>query len=58
MLEGSPETSGLGAVYLLKSLIIMFAAFMALQGIAMALRATLTLKGLPVPTAKADGVDV
>jgi TRAP-type mannitol/chloroaromatic compound transport system permease small subunit len=46
LLEGSRETSGLPAVFLLKTLIPLFAALLALQGIAQALRATLTLAGV------------
>jgi len=58
MMEGSPETSGLPAVYLLKSLILAFSVLMAMQGVALALRAVLTLKGGSIPTSKLDGVDV
>jgi TRAP-type mannitol/chloroaromatic compound transport system permease small subunit len=43
--EGSRETSGLPAVFLLKTLIPLFAALLALQGIAQALRAALVLAG-------------
>ena len=39
ILETSRETSGLPAVYLLKTLIPLFAVLMALQGIAQAIRA-------------------
>lgn len=46
LLEGSRETSGLPAVFLLKTLIPLFAALLALQGIAQAMRATLTLAGV------------
>ena len=46
ILQGSRETSGLPAVFLLKSLIPLFAALLALQGIAQALRAALVLAGL------------
>lgn len=41
--EGSPETSGIQAIFLLKSLIVVFAVLMALQGLSMGLRAALTL---------------
>jgi len=34
--EGSPETSGIPAVFLLKSLLLVFAALIALQGLSMA----------------------
>src|SRR5215471_3360107 len=43
--EGSRETSGLPAVFLLKSLIPLFAALLALQGLAQATRAALILAG-------------
>jgi TRAP-type mannitol/chloroaromatic compound transport system permease small subunit len=46
LLEGSRETSGLPAVFLLKTLIPLFAALLALQGLAQALRATLVLAGI------------
>src|ERR1700757_751476 len=46
ILEGSRETSGLPAVFLLKSLIPLFAALLALQGLAQALRAALVLAGV------------
>jgi len=45
ILEASRETSGLPEVFLLKTLIPLFAALLALQGIAQALRAALTLAG-------------
>lgn len=38
VLEGSKETSGIHAVFLLKSMILAFAALMILQGIALAAR--------------------
>jgi len=47
VLEGSKETSGIPAVFALKSLILLFAALMALQGVSMALRSILTLSGHP-----------
>jgi len=43
--EGSRETSGMPAVFLLKSLIPLFAALLALQGVAQGLRAALVLAG-------------
>ena len=45
ILERSRETSGIPAVFLLKTLIPLFAVTMALQGIAQAMRATHALKG-------------
>ena len=42
--EGSVETSGIPLVYLLKTLILMFCALMALQGMATALHALVTLR--------------
>lgn len=44
ILEGSQETAGLPAVYLLKSAIPLFAVLMILQGLAMALRALAVLR--------------
>ncbi len=45
LLERSPEASGLPFVYLLKSLIPLFALLIGLQGIAQAIRAALVLSG-------------
>jgi TRAP-type mannitol/chloroaromatic compound transport system permease small subunit len=44
ILERSRETSGLPLVFVLKTLIPLFAMLLALQGIAQALRAAITLK--------------
>ena len=49
--ERSRESSGLPFVYLLKTLIPLFALLMALQGIAQAIRAALLL--MTAPTASA-----
>jgi TRAP-type mannitol/chloroaromatic compound transport system permease small subunit len=43
ILEGSRETSGLPFVYLLKTLIPLFAVLLGSQGIAQAIRAALVL---------------
>jgi len=43
--EGSRETSGIQGVYLLKTLILIFAAMMLIQGFALAARAALRLTG-------------
>jgi TRAP-type mannitol/chloroaromatic compound transport system permease small subunit len=45
ILERSQEASGLPLVYLLKTLIPVFAALLALQGVAQAVRAALLLRG-------------
>ena|SRR5438477_446213 len=45
ILEGSRETSGLPAVFLLKTLIPVFAVLLGLQGLAQAIRAALVLAG-------------
>jgi TRAP-type mannitol/chloroaromatic compound transport system permease small subunit len=52
--EGSRETSGIQAVFLLKSLIPMFAILLGLQGLALAIRSGLFLLGI----AKPDPADV
>ncbi len=49
ILERSREASGLPAVFLLKTLIPLFALLLALQGIAQALRAALVLAARPPP---------
>jgi TRAP-type mannitol/chloroaromatic compound transport system permease small subunit len=43
ILEGSPQPSGLPLVYLLKTIILVFAASIGLQGLAQAIRAALIL---------------
>jgi TRAP-type mannitol/chloroaromatic compound transport system permease small subunit len=45
ILETSRETSGIPAVFLLKTLIPLFALLMALQGVVQAIRAALVLSG-------------
>jgi TRAP-type mannitol/chloroaromatic compound transport system permease small subunit len=47
ILERSPEASGLPLVFLLKTLILLFAVLLALQGLAQAARAWLVLAGAP-----------
>ena len=49
ILEGSRETSGIPAVFLLKTLIPLFAVLMALQGISQAIRAVEALSGRVAP---------
>lgn len=44
--EGSRETSGIQAVFLLKTLILVFAVTMALQGLSMLLHSVLHLRGI------------
>ena len=51
VLEGSKETSGIPAVYLLKSSIFLFCVFLILQGLAVAASSILTLKGQPIQKA-------
>jgi len=56
--EGSPEGSlGIPGVYLLKSVILVFAALVALQGTALAARSVLRLAGIDqaAPVAPDDG---
>jgi TRAP-type mannitol/chloroaromatic compound transport system permease small subunit len=64
VLETSQEGSGLPAVFLLKTVILVYTVLVALQGIALALRSLLTLWGIappPRPTesagAPAQGVE-
>lgn len=49
VLEGSRETSGIPAVFLLKTLILAFAALVAIQGVSNAIRAGFVLLGLKWP---------
>jgi TRAP-type mannitol/chloroaromatic compound transport system permease small subunit len=53
ILEGSRETSGLPFVYLLKTLIPLFAVLIGLQGVAQAIRAALVLT--PTQPSPANG---
>ncbi len=50
-LEGSAETSGIQAVFLLKSVILVFAALVGLQGVSLAINAVLVLAGVPAVVA-------
>ena len=45
VLEGSKETSGIPAVFLLKTIILVFAALLLLQGVSLAIRSLLILGG-------------
>lgn len=47
VLEGSRETSGLPAVFALKTVILIFIALIFLQGVSLALKSWLVLKGAP-----------
>jgi len=49
--EGSKETSGIQAVYLLKSVILIFTALVGLQGVSMALHSILVICGMETPAA-------
>jgi TRAP-type mannitol/chloroaromatic compound transport system permease small subunit len=51
-LEGSKETSGIQAVYLLKSVLLVFVVTMALQGLSMAIHALAALAGREAPQAE------
>lgn len=47
ILEGSAETSGIPAVFVLKTGVLLFAVLTALQGVSLAARAALALRGDP-----------
>lgn len=47
--EGSKETSGIQAVFLLKTVILVFVALVILQGLSLAARALIVLVGGPAP---------
>jgi TRAP-type mannitol/chloroaromatic compound transport system permease small subunit len=49
VLEGSRETSGIPAIFLLKTFILLFTITLALQGLAMALRSAMTVFGSGAP---------
>ena len=44
-LEGSPETSGIPAVYLLKSVILVFCVLLGAQGVSLFLKSLITIMG-------------
>ncbi len=46
VLEGSKETSGIPGIFLLKTMILVFAVLMLLQGISMAIHSSLILMGV------------
>ncbi len=52
-LEGSPETSGIPAVYLLKSVILVFCLLLGAQGVSLFLKSLITIMG-GTPTVKHD----
>lgn len=54
VLEGSKETSGIPAVYLLKGSILLFCALVICQGMALAMASISTLLGQPVPKHSAE----
>lgn len=54
-LEGSAETSGIQAVFVLKSVILVFAALVLLQGVSLAISSALVLAGVPVPPRAGGG---
>ena len=56
--EGSKETSGIQAVYILKAMILGFTALMAVQGVSMALRNLLILSGRHETPPRQDGAQV
>jgi TRAP-type mannitol/chloroaromatic compound transport system permease small subunit len=51
-LVGSKETSGIQAVFLLKSVLLVFVVTMALQGLSMAIHALAALTGREAPPDK------
>lgn len=53
-LEGSAETSGIPAVFLLRTAIPAFAALMIVQGVSVAARSLLTLAGIGSETGSGD----
>ncbi|MHB0774719.1 TRAP transporter small permease subunit [Halomonas sp. WWR20] len=52
--EGSPDTGGIPGVFLLKTLIPLFAVLMIMQGIAEIIRKALIISGRQVPTPEHD----
>ena len=56
--EGSRETSGIQAVFLLKTIILAFAGLIALQGVSMVIRAFLIFTGRHTLHPRDDGAQV
>ena len=54
-LEGSVETSGIPAVYLLKSVILLFCLLLGMQGVSLFLRSLITVMGGPSTVKHDDG---
>lgn len=54
-LEGSAETSGIPAVYLLKTVILVFCVLLGLQGISLLIRSLITVMGGPATVKHDDG---
>ena len=54
-LEGSVETSGIPAVYLLKSVILVFCVLIGMQGVSMFIRSLITVMGGPATVKHDDG---
>jgi TRAP-type mannitol/chloroaromatic compound transport system permease small subunit len=54
--EGSKETSGIQGIYLLKSLLIVFAVLVAVQGVSLAARSLLSLMGVGRTSTQHDDV--
>ena len=48
--EGSRETSGIQAIYLLKTIILLFSVLLGAQGVSLALKSSLALAGHALPT--------
>lgn len=57
-LEGSPEASGIPAVFLLKTLILVFAVLLAIQGLSLAIRSLMVLLGVERKAADAQEGEV
>ena len=57
-LEGSAESDGIRGLYLLKTLIPIFAVMMLAQGLSISLRAVMIMRGLEAPKRPADVNDL
>jgi len=55
--EGSTETAGIQAVFLLKTMILVFAVLVALQGVSTIIHCLLRLTGREAPPAEPSGED-
>jgi len=58
VLEGSKETSGIQAVFLLKSVVLVFSFLVFIQGLSTIAKSILTLSGVAIPHQEHDNLEI